>query len=103
MTVLRRKVAKKKSVSSPRERRIPASALFTSPISRRERTELERLAAMPDSAIDYSDAPAVNPTSSEMRAIRRGEAAYRRGDYITLDEYFRELDRHPRRARKNGA
>jgi predicted transcriptional regulator len=44
-----------------------------------------------------------SPTPSELRAIRRGEAAYRRGDYITLDEYFRELDRRPRRARKKGS
>jgi predicted transcriptional regulator len=47
--------------------------------------------------------PREGPTSSELRAIRRGEAAYRRGDYITLDEYFRELDRRPRRARKKGS
>jgi len=47
--------------------------------------------------------PQESPTSSELRAIRRGEAAYRRGDYITLDEYFRELDRRPRRARKKGS
>jgi len=58
---------------------------------------------MPDSAIDDSDAPAVKPTPSELPAIRRGEAAYRRGDYITLDEYFRELARHPRWACKKGA
>ena len=47
--------------------------------------------------------PQESPTSSELRAIRRGEAAYQRGDYITLDEYFRELDRRPRRARKKGS
>jgi predicted transcriptional regulator len=47
--------------------------------------------------------PRESPTPSELRAIRRGEAAYRRGDYITLDEYFRELDRRPRRARKKGS
>ncbi len=47
--------------------------------------------------------PQESPTSSELRAIRRGEAAYRRGDYITLDEYFHELDRRPRRARKKGS
>ena len=43
------------------------------------------------------------PTRSELRAIRRGEAAYARGDYLTLDEYFRELDRRPHRTRKKGA
>jgi hypothetical protein len=78
-------MAKKKS-ASPREKRIPASALFTSRLGNRERSELERLAAMPDSAIDYSDAPPAKLTPPELRAIRRGEAAYRRGDYITLVE-----------------
>jgi hypothetical protein len=29
------------------------------------------------------------PTSVELRAIRRGEEAYRRGDFVTLDEYLR--------------
>ena len=47
--------------------------------------------------------PRETPAPAELRAIRRGEAAYRRGDYITLDEYFRELDRHSRRAGKKGA
>lgn len=41
------------------------------------------------------------PTPSELRAIRRGEAAIKRGEYITLDELRREetLARRPRRAR----
>lgn len=39
-------------------------------------------------------------TPAEMRSIRRGEAAFRKGDYITLDEYFRSLGNRPRRARK---
>ena len=30
------------------------------------------------------------PTPAELRAIRRGRAAYKRGDYITLDEFRRE-------------
>ncbi|MGO9274439.1 MAG: ribbon-helix-helix protein, CopG family [Terriglobia bacterium] len=30
------------------------------------------------------------PTPAEIRAIRRGEAAIKRGDYITLDELRRE-------------
>lgn len=43
---------------------------------------------------------AENPTLSEVRAIRKGEAAYQSGDYVTLDEYLREVDAYPRRARK---
>ena len=52
-------MAKKKSESSPRERRLTASALFTTPIRDTERAEIERLSGMPDSEIDYSDAPAM--------------------------------------------
>lgn len=40
------------------------------------------------------------PTAAELRSIRRGEAAYRKGDYVTLDEYLRDVDRRPRRSRK---
>jgi uncharacterized protein (DUF4415 family) len=50
-------MAKKKSASSPRERRVPASALFTIPIGSRERAQLQRLARMPDSKIDLADVP----------------------------------------------
>ena len=44
--------------------------------------------------------PRESPTASELRAIRRGETAYRRGDYITVDEYFRDVDGRARRARR---
>lgn len=44
--------------------------------------------------------PEETPTPSELRALRRGEAAYRRGNDGTLDEYFRGLDRRPGRPRK---
>ena len=52
-------MAKKKSVSSQREKRLHASAVFTKPLNERERKELNRLARMADSEIDYSDIPAV--------------------------------------------
>ena len=47
-----------------------------------------------------SNLPIEAATPAEMRAIRRGEAAFRKGDYITLDEYFRSVGNRPRRARK---
>ena len=50
-------MAKKKSGSSQRERRIEASVLFTKPLSSRQRQELAKLKALPDSKIDFSDAP----------------------------------------------
>jgi predicted transcriptional regulator len=44
--------------------------------------------------------PEETPTPAELRAIRRGREAFKRGDYITLDELRREeaLVRRPHRA-----
>ena len=50
-------MAKRKSASSPQEKRRAPSALFTTPLSEAERRELRRLARLPDSKIDLSDAP----------------------------------------------
>jgi Arc/MetJ-type ribon-helix-helix transcriptional regulator len=44
--------------------------------------------------------PAELPTPAEARAYRRGMAAYRLGDSITLQEYIDGMDRRPRRSRK---
>ncbi len=59
-------MAKKKSASSPREKRISASVLFTKPLTERQRRELKHLAEMPDSEIDYSDAPEAYPLPSDI-------------------------------------
>lgn len=37
--------------------------------------------------------PVVKPTKEEMRAIRRGEREIARGEYITLEQLKRELER----------
>lgn len=50
-------MAKKKSASSRREKRVAASALFTKRVTDRQRRQLQRLANLPDSRIDFSDAP----------------------------------------------
>jgi len=44
----------------------------------------------------YFSIPTERPTASELRAIRRGEAAFKRGDYVTLNELRRaeKVDRH---------
>jgi uncharacterized protein (DUF4415 family) len=63
-------MAKKKSVLSRQERRVPASALFTTPISDKQRRELERLADRPDSQIDFSDAPERRPLASDVQVGR---------------------------------
>jgi uncharacterized protein (DUF4415 family) len=43
------------------------------------------------------------PTATEARAYRKGMAAYKRGDYVTLDTYLEGLNRRPRRARKKSS
>lgn len=63
-------MGKKKSVSSRQEKRLPASALFTTPIGDKQRRELRRLAARPDSRIDLSDAPEGSPRADEVQIGR---------------------------------
>ena len=48
----------------------------------------------------YFTIPTEAATVAEQRAIARGETAYRRGDYITLDDYFHSVGNRPRRTRK---
>ena len=69
-TQARNNMAKKKSASSRQEKRVPASALFTTPITDKQRRELQGLAARPDSQIDFSDAPEGNPRASDLEVGR---------------------------------
>ena len=39
------------------------------------------------------------PTRAEAAAIRRGRAAFKRGEYVTLDQLHHELDSARRQAR----
>jgi predicted transcriptional regulator len=48
----------------------------------------------------YFTIPTEAATVAELRAIRRGEAAYRSADYITLDDYFTSVRNRSRRTRK---
>ena len=63
-------MAKKKSALSRQERRVPANALFTTPISDKERRQLQRLARKPDARIDFSDAPERKPLPSDVHVGR---------------------------------
>jgi predicted transcriptional regulator len=66
----------------------------------RTRSELVREALRTYIAIRQF--PEEAPTPAELRAIRRGRAAYERGDYVTLDELRRReksVASRPRRAR----
>jgi len=67
---LRSNMAKKKSVSSPREKRFRASALFTKPPTERQRREIQSLRDQPDSEIDPSDAPSVETLPQEVTVGR---------------------------------
>lgn len=62
-------MAKKKS-ASPREKRVPASALFTTPPSKKERRDLQRLARKPDTQIDFSAAPEKDAIPSQVHIGR---------------------------------
>lgn len=44
--------------------------------------------------------PTEQPTPAEARAYRRGMAAYKRGDYVTLGDCLNGIDRRLRRAGK---
>jgi len=63
-------MARKKSASSRQEKRVRASALFTTPITDKQRRELQRVAARPDSQIDFSDAPEGSPRASDVEVGR---------------------------------
>ena len=67
---MKNKMAKKKSGSSRQEKRLHASALFTTPVTEKKRRELRRLARMPDSMIDLSDAPEKIPDLSAIHVGR---------------------------------
>ncbi len=47
--------------------------------------------------------PLETPTTAEVRAYRRGMAAYKRGDYVTLEAHLDGMHRSPRRAGKKSS
>jgi uncharacterized protein (DUF4415 family) len=77
----RRKMAKKPSASSRPEKlvSVKAESIFNKPLTQGQRGALDRLAAMPESEIDFSDIPplsdeqlasAFRPRSKELVAVR---------------------------------
>ena len=47
--------------------------------------------------------PTYTPTAAELRAIEKGRAEMRRGEYLTLNDFFRTLDRsRPKTPAKGG-
>ena len=63
-------MAKKRSASSQQEKRLLSSVLFTTPLNELQKKELERIAKIPDSAIDYSDAPRLKSAPNQVRVGR---------------------------------
>ena len=47
--------------------------------------------------------PVYTPTKAELAAIRKGRAAFKRGDYVTLNQLHNELDsaRHQTRTKRS--
>jgi predicted transcriptional regulator len=43
--------------------------------------------------------PAVQPAKAELAALRRGRAAFRRGDVVSLQQFLHELEPSTRRSR----
>ena len=84
--------------------RIPASVGRR--VARRARQENRKPSELAVEAlrryIALPEFPEETPTAAELRAIRRGEAAIKRGDSITLDE-LRRKEAMARRARRNRA
>ena len=62
----------------------------------RTRSELVREALR---AYFESRYPAVAPTRAEMAALRRGRAAFRKGDAVSLDQFLHHMDSPARRPR----
>jgi len=47
--------------------------------------------------------PVYTPTARELRELERGRAEMARGEYVTLDELFRDLDVPRRNSRSKGS
>ena len=43
--------------------------------------------------------PAVTPTTAELAALRRGRAAFRRGNSVSLTQFLKDLESAPHRSR----
>ena len=46
--------------------------------------------------------PEVTPTKAERTALRRGRAAYKRGDAVSLNQFLRNVQSRPRRTSSKG-
>ena len=72
----------------------------------RGRSELVREALRlyfdPQLAARIASLPVYTPTKRELRELEKGRQEMRRGESLTLDEFFRHLDRPAPKARSKG-
>ena len=72
----------------------------------RTRSELVREALRmyfnPQLAARIARLPVYTPTAAERRAIENGRAEIARGEYVTIDDLFKGLDRRRGKARARG-
>ena len=70
---------------------------------RRSRSEIVReamrLGFEPELALRIARMPVYTPTARELRALEKGRAEMARGEYVTIDELFRDLDHRRGKAR----
>jgi bifunctional DNA-binding transcriptional regulator/antitoxin component of YhaV-PrlF toxin-antitoxin module len=79
---------------------VPSSLRRQAGIKTGDRLELK---ASPGTITITASHPTYRPTKGELSAIRKGEAAIDRGDYVTLTELSHDLDRNRRKARAKTA
>jgi predicted transcriptional regulator len=81
---------------SKRAYTIELPAAFGRRVDRAARMDNKTPRALATEALDWylltRSLPEETPTPSELRAIRRGRAAYKRGEFVTLDELNKEYD-----------
>ncbi len=87
-----------------RMRQPPKPARRTQQRSRAELVRrLLRLGFELELAQRISRMPVYTPTARELRELERGRAEMARGEYVTLDELFRDLDVPRRNSRSKGS
>jgi predicted transcriptional regulator len=73
---------------------------------RRTRSEIVRDALRlyfnPELALRIARLPVYTPTPRELRELEQGRQEMRRGEFLTLDEFFRHLESPPPKARPRG-
>jgi bifunctional DNA-binding transcriptional regulator/antitoxin component of YhaV-PrlF toxin-antitoxin module len=84
------------TVKSEKELVVPASVQRQAGIKNGDRLKFDVSAGMV--IITPVSRPTYRPTKAELSAIRKGEAAMARGEYVSLPDFLHGLDRPRRKA-----